>query len=309
MKKIIASILVLSSIFGILTASAKKPSYEPIKIDYVYEREGNVTFSVNPAVELLFIAARLAGFESFTRYENSDYLNQIDLLFEKYKNSDFVLKLKKLKDAGLSDIALIQLSYYLEPDFSGTTVSIKPVPKELKNYWGGLNSSELNTLVKMLNEFAKKTNFQRIYILNKSTYINFVMGAINDMKKDKVFEWVANYFGNGDLEPVHAELSILAGYAWGGIINNNGVIERHMTVLPSFNKYACVLSFCQTFGEELANDIWEDVEKNFTDYYHSYIVKYNDVKAVRNFNGDLFPNEFMIQIIMKQIFSQQKRII
>lgn len=254
--------------------AAKNPEYEKIEFDIATVTEGNVTFTVNPAAELLFIAGRLAEFEDCKSWYGGEYLDQIDTLFEKYKETDFVNKLKKLRSKGFTAYELCGLATYLKPDFSGTEIPMNPLPNELPTRLKKLGAKEINNLVKDLHDFAIKTNFSRIYILCKGQYLNFIGNVKQQAIDNKVLDWATAYFTSGNINQTIIHVSYFTGYAFGNYYVKNGQVIRTGFVIPNGNYYYTAVSLIESEVTIVGNSIWKDVEENYKKIMSSYVNKY-----------------------------------
>lgn len=301
MKKVILSIVLSMMCFSMIFAAKKNPEYEKIDFDIATVTEGNITFTVNPAAELLFIAARLAEYEDCTYWYGGDYMDQIDTLFEKYKESDFVKKIKQYRSRNITTYELCCLASYLKPDFSGTEVALDPLPAELPTRLKKLGARELNSIVKDLHDFALKTNFSRIYILNKAQYLNFIGNVKQQAIDNKVLDWATGYFTSGNINKTVIHVSFFTRYAFGHYYIKNGQVVRTGFAVPNGNYYSTAVALIESEVSIITNSIWKDVEENYKKVMTSYVNKYFAEEKNRKGMVEVYTNPRVLDIFLREL--------
>lgn len=297
MKKPLLSIISGLLVLGTITSCASKQTKieaEPLKFDVaVTETDTHFTFTTLPQVELMAIVCRLAELPGATNNYIGDnsYLSQIDTLFAKYKTSSVVLQAKTLAQKGIDLSGFLSLAYHIEPDFSGTTFSIKEIPDTLNNLWKEkATTSEISNFCKTFLEFASECNYSRIYDLNRSTYIA-QQGYINsDLTKYKLAEWSKAFFSDGNIEPVTINVcnvvcgSLFYDYA----TDSNNKKQNYVTFSTGLGNYAVyVEDFLCIYTQDYANKNWDLVKDHYIEYIKAFAIrrmpdKADEIKKTKN---------------------------
>ena len=79
-------------------------------------------------------------------------------------------------------------------DFSGTIIPLKPFPDTLDKRWKKIGPNTINGFVKALHDFAVKSNFARIYMINRSDYLSNVNWLGDSLEKKNVEPWARKFF-------------------------------------------------------------------------------------------------------------------
>ena len=190
----LASLTLFASLF---TGCSKKSQLSPVNINPIVYQTDNITIKVDPELELLMIALRLAEVEPFSinyyGQEYSQFVDGVDSLFAKQKDHPFVKDIKSraknYKEGYRSALAIAQ---FISDDMTQMTIKQKEMPKELEKFWKGIN---LKTFIAQFNDFANTSNFARIWILYEP-HLKRQAIAEQDYQtcNKKSFDWISNYF-------------------------------------------------------------------------------------------------------------------
>ena len=203
MKKLLYTVLAALLLF---TSCSKKSELTPVNIKPIVYQTDNITVKVEPKLELLMIALRLAEVEPYSNdaytQDYSQFVDGVDKLFEKQKEHPIVKELKShcknYKD-GTSEI--LKITRYISDDMTQLTIKPKELPEEMMVFWKGIN---LKNFVAQFNDFAVKGNFERIWILYEAKLKNQAINVQDyyDFNK-KVTDWISDFYFSKDNIPLY----------------------------------------------------------------------------------------------------------
>ena len=208
MKKLfnttLAALTALTLFALLFTGCSKKSELTPVNINPIVYQTDNITIKVDPKLELLLIALRLAEVEPFSinfyGQEYSQFVDGVDSLFAKQKDhplvKDINSRAKNYKEGYRSALAIAQ---FISDDMTQVTIKQKEMPKELEKFWKGIN---LKTFIAQFNDFANTSNFARIWLLYEP-HLKRQAIAEQDYQtcNKKSFDWISNYFFAPDSKP------------------------------------------------------------------------------------------------------------
>ncbi len=304
MKKLliatIAALTVLASI-SLFTSCSKKSELTPVNIKPIVYQTDNITIKVDPKLELLLIALRLAEVEPFSyNYYGQDYsqfVDGVDNLFAKQKDHPFVKEIKSrsknYKDGYRPCLAIAQ---YISDDMTQMTIKQKEMPKELETFWKGIN---LKTFIAQFNDFANTSNYARIWLLYEP-HLKRQAIAEQDYQTANIkgTEWISKYFFAPDSKPeiLLYSSTLTSGYYYALPLtekDNKTVITQiagaYWTKDNDWNYYNSTLNITASYIYALVEKYWdlfsEDLtrltkkiyeENQFTDKVTDTIVKANN---------------------------------
>ena len=207
MKKLliatIAALTVLASI-SLFTSCSKKSELTPVNIKPIVYQNDNITIKVDPKLELLMIALRLAEVEPFSinyyGQEYAQFVDGVDNLFAKQKDHPFVKEIKsRAKNYKESYRSILAISHYISDDMTQISFKQKDMPKELESFWKGLNPK---TFIAQFNDFANASNYARIWVLYEP-HLKRQAIAEQDYQiyNNKIIDWISRYFFTPDSKP------------------------------------------------------------------------------------------------------------
>lgn len=207
MKKLliatIAALTLLASI-SLFTSCSKKSELTPVNIKPIVYQNDNITIKVDPKLELLMIALRLAEVEPFSinyyGQEYAQFVDGVDNLFAKQKEHPLVKDIKsRAKNYKESYRSILAISHYISDDMTQISFKQKEMPKELESFWKGLNPK---TFIAQFNDFANASNYARIWTLYEP---NLKRQAIAEQDyqiyNNKIIDWISRYFFTPDSKP------------------------------------------------------------------------------------------------------------
>lgn len=304
MKKLliatIAALTLLASI-SLFTSCSKKSELTPVNIKPIVYQNDNITIKVDPKLELLLIALRLAEVEPFSiNYYSQDYsqfVDGVDNLFAKQKDHPFVKDIKNraknYKDGYRSALAIAQ---YISDDMTQMTIKQKELPKEIESFWKGIN---LKTFIAQFNDFANTSNYARIWLLYEP-HLKRQAIAEQDYQTANIkgTEWISKYFFAPDSKPeiLLYSSTLTSGYYYALPLtekDNKTVITQiagaYWTKDNDWNYYNSTLNITASYIYALVEKHWdlfsEDLtrltkkiyeENQFTDKVTDTIVKANN---------------------------------
>ncbi len=304
MKKLliatIAALTLLASI-SLFTSCSKKSELTPVNIKPIVYQTDNITIKVDPKLELLLIALRLAEVQPFSNnYYNQDYsqfVDGVDNLFAKQKDHPFVKEIKSrsknYKDGYRSALAIAQ---YISDDMTQMTIKQKELPKEIESFWKGIN---LKTFIAQFNDFANTSNYARIWLLYEP-HLKRQAIAEQDYQTANIkgTEWISKYFFAPDSKPeiLLYSSTLTSGYYYALPLtekDNKTVITQiagaYWTKDNDWNYYNSTLNITASYIYALVEKHWdlfsEDLtrltkkiyeENQFTDKVTDTIVKANN---------------------------------
>jgi len=282
--KLTLSICLLANIV-LLNSCASKPAenkvelYEPIVIEGIetVSETGNVVFTNLPQFELMCLVCRLAGLQGFQGYYNGDnaYLAQMATLLEKYKDYSVVKMVQDFSRRGVTDDAFINLAYFIRPDFSGTTVPLNPKPDTLNAHWKDIPSVEINKFVKEMHDFAVTSNFARIYLLNRGTFMSDCLYMQESVKKYKFEEWMGKFFASDESQKIYMNVSRanVAMNGWDFSINVNNEKEYHLSTYPGTDYSSLSMSYLYLMNQSYVDENWDVVKEPFNNWLRKVLIR------------------------------------
>lgn len=207
MKKLliatIAALTLLASI-SLFTSCSKKSELTPVNIKPIVYQTDNITIKVDPKLELLLIALRLAEVEPFSiNYYGQDYaqfVDGIDNLFAKQKDHPLVKEIKsRAKNYKESYRSILAITQFISDDMTQIAFKQKEMPKALESFWKGLNPK---TFIAQFNDFANASNYARIWTLYEP-HLKRQAIAEQDYQiyNNKIIDWISRYFFTPDSKP------------------------------------------------------------------------------------------------------------
>lgn len=207
MKKLliatIAALTLLASI-SLFTSCSKKSELTPVNIKPIVYQNDNITIKVDPKLELLMIALRLAEVEPFSinyyGQEYAQFVDGVDNLFAKQKEHPLVKDIKsRAKNYKESYRSILAISHYISDDMTQISFKQKDMPKELESFWKGLNPK---TFIAQFNDFANASNYARIWVLYEP-HLKRQAIAEQDYQtyNKKLIDWISRYFFTPDSKP------------------------------------------------------------------------------------------------------------
>ena len=188
----------------ILTSCSKKAELTPVDIKPIVYQTDNITVKVEPKLELLMIALRLAEVQPFSinyyGQEYAQFVDGVDNLFAKQKEHPLVKDIKsRAKNYKESYRSILAISHYISDDMTQISFKQKDMPKELESFWKGLN---LKTFIAQFNDFANTSNYARIWILYEP-HLKRQAIAEQDYQiyNNKIIDWISRYFFTPDSKP------------------------------------------------------------------------------------------------------------
>lgn len=203
MKKTIHAIAVLTACIIFISCS-KKTALTPVNIQPLVYQNDNVTAEVDPKLELLMIALRLAEVEPFSsNYYGSDYsqyLDGVDKIFQNQKEHPLVKELKsRCKNYKKSYAPVIQISRYISDDMTKINIKSKELPEEMQDFWKGVN---LKSFIAQFNDFAVSSNFERLWLVYLPQLKNHAISVQEYYRyNQKVTDWISSYFFDKNHKP------------------------------------------------------------------------------------------------------------
>ena len=207
MKKLfiatIAALTLLASI-SLFTSCSKKSELTPVNIKPIVYQNDNITIKVDPKLELLLIALRLAEVEPFSinyyGQEYAQFVDGVDNLFAKQKEHPLVKDIKsRAKNYKESYRSILAISHYISDDMTQISFKQKDMPKELESFWKGLNPK---TFIAQFNDFANTSNYARIWVLYEP-HLKRQAIAEQDFQtyNKKILDWISRYSFTPDSKP------------------------------------------------------------------------------------------------------------
>lgn len=188
----------------LFTSCSKKSELTPVNIKPIVYQNDNVTIKVEPKLELLMIALRLAEIEPFsTNYYGQEYgqfVDGVDNLFAKQKEHPLVKDLKnRIKNYKESYRDIVAIAQYISDDMTQMTIKQKEIPEQLKTFWKDI---KLKTFIAQFNDFANTSNFARIWILYEPHLKRQAIAEQDFMSYNKsITDWISSYFFAPDSKP------------------------------------------------------------------------------------------------------------
>ena len=190
--------------FSMFTSCSKKAQIRPVNIQPLVYQNDNVTVEVDPKLELIMIALRLAEIEPFCNnyygQDYSQYLDGVDKLFQKQKEHPLVKELKaRCKNYKKSYAPVIQISRYISEDMTKINIKSKELPEEMQDFWKGVN---LKSFIAQFNDFAVSSNFERLWLVYLPQLKNQAISVQEYYRyNQKVTDWISSYYFDKNHKP------------------------------------------------------------------------------------------------------------
>lgn len=251
---------------------------EPLIIDGVESKSGNLIITNLPHFELLSLVCRMAEISEFTGYYTDDnsYLEQMTTLLNRFKDHAIVSTVKSFVNRGVTADAFVSLAYHIKPDFSGPVVPLAPKPDTLHNDWSSIPVSEIYSFIKLLHDFAVESNFSRIYGLNRSMVLGDCLRIQADLEKYKYDEWMQEFFNaSGEEKTMYLNISRTnAAYGfYDHAVDEENNLTFHVTSFPGngLNGYANCYALC--YVQLYASENWDAVKENFSKFFKTVAIR------------------------------------
>ena len=217
-----------------LVSCSKKAVLTPVNIQPIVYQTDNVTVTVEPKIELIMIALRLAEVEPFRNnvygQEYSQYLDGVDKIFANQKEHPLVKEIKsRCKNYKKSFNEILKITRYISDDMTEMTISQNEIPEDMLAFWKGIN---LKTFIQQFNDFAVSSNYERVWLVYNSQLKSQAIAVQEYFAYNKkITDWVSSFFYNKDYAPdyeIHATITS-GGYSYlpGPIYNS---VDNKMTV-------------------------------------------------------------------------------
>lgn len=291
MKNVIP--ILLGAFALIFTSCSKKVELTPVNIEPIIVENGNVTYKVDPRIEILMAAYRLAEF-NFAMIEGGagEYLSGIDKILEKQKEHPLVKQLKAATKDYMGDLCYcLNIVNYISPDFTSINLNKKNLPADLEFYWGNV---DLEKFIQNLNDFAIQSNYERIFKLYDKT----LKSAINNMKEffnknDKLLPWIEDYFYAPETE-INYVINICPTLNQYMVslkeINDGNKITHEIFLLPFVQQDGYVdvnysINWSYKILRELIKENWADLEEPIKKIVNDISEKNQfDIKKYKDYN-------------------------
>ena len=304
MKKLISAAVASLCLIASAFSAPKAPVLKPIDIDVVCEKGEYNDFVVDPRIEIIAIACRLAEMQGFTNVYGSgdELIGQTVTLYEKYKTHKAVNTIKTLIQKGIPNDAMISLAYHIKPDFSGTIIDFSPFPETLHYEWKKIPVRTIYTLISQLHDFAVESNFQRIYTMNRSTYLLDIGYVKEKFEKYQFAQWAKDYFRDEEIQhPVITMSRLCCSYSYYDFVKgSDGKRLSYLTSYSGENIYSVAMCYINFYTQLYANRNWEFVKENLSKYDHDYAIKMaaDKKEAEKNYKA---PTEYEFAIFLSPI--------
>lgn len=223
---------------------------------------------VSECFELTSIVFRLAEAPEYMNNDLSDYANDIDNYFYKYKSDKLITFVKNLrKEYGVSyDAVMIAASYLVIKNGRITILPGILKINEVDNRW---TQSDFETFVIYLNHFYKETKFRTFYLRHTELY-NFAVERMDELLKNIDVDWFQSFLGSEFRLP-SVIISLSNGtHNYGftrvlGKLRRNGIVlgtGEGVDGLPVYkkNKTSIVVhEFLHDYANSLILDYWDQL--------------------------------------------------
>lgn len=298
MKKILSSFILSLFVLGATFAATKPLNLEPIQIDPVIQTdEFGTSYQIDSTFEVIGIICRFAKFDGFTNYYNGEesYTSKIDTLFGKYKDHKAVKKAELLKTKGIKPDAMISLAYYIKPDFSGTIVDFDTFPEGLNPLWKKIKTKEIYEFITLVHDFAKDSNYARIFILNKPDLLGSVGYFNKDSQKYHLSEFTKKFFNNPQNNKTVVSVNMICpGVRYDNFITDvQGNSVNYAGIYPKCYLSEYFLSYFAACCQPVVNYIFDDIKDHFQDFFLKYTKRFiTDEKQYKEYekNFVLYPS-------------------
>lgn len=245
---------------------------------------------VDPRVELLSIAFRLAEAHEFKADYFKNYVSDINSYFAEYKNHEFIDFIKEIRnEQGIGYDAVATMAIHLSyPELK----PIIPFSENIPEKRWGTNLKNTERFVTLLQKFHKESNFQKFYDEHQDLYKiaedRFNQNVLNEIDLD----WYPQFYGKVPNE----KFTIILGMGFAG---NFGVKMQ----VP--NQKDIVYSILGTWDFDNDGNPLYTTENGYTEtivheFNHSFVNYLQD-----NIEKDLEPYGDKIYKIVKKELSEQ----
>lgn len=304
---VITSLLIPMMFF---TSCSKKSNakieLEPLTIDYVKDSTELFDLTVKPQQELFSIVLRLAGLEAFNNsgWLTETYISNVDTYFEKYKNEPVVKTAQNILKKNSNPQKLLTFGACIKEDFSGIECNVEKLPDAIVYAFKDIKPATLTLFVSQLNEFAHKTNFERFYLMNKSSYISNVAVVKDFIQKTepedkiKIEDWFKDFYSGYEVDRTTINISTI----------NNGncyytsydlpdsSVHNYVFFSAYSSKFAVLLYPNAIYGNKLMNELWPE----YKDVFENYITKF---KVKNNIASDLDTYMQFVSVVSDSLLS------
>lgn len=282
MKKVILLILALFCIHNIVFAQLKS--------------------EINECFELTSIVFRLAEAPEYVNKAVPDYSDEIDTYFAKYKDHKLIPFIKELrKKSGVSYDAVATAAAFLE--IKNGVIGVKTGHDILKinqiePRW---SEQSFQIFVSYLNDFYKKTRFEKFYSQHTDLY-NTAVERMNERLKDLHFDWFQSFLGRG-LEKTLVILSLCNGshnYAFQSPDKTGGIVigcGSDPGGLPAYHKnmiFIIMHELLHGYINPRIADCWNQIDTASQKIY-SYVKE--DMRKLAYTNAQTTINEWLINLL------------
>ena len=190
--------------FSMFTSCSKKAQLRPVNIQPLVYQNDNVTVEVDPKLELIMIALRLAEIEPFCNnyygQDYSQYLEGVDKIFQNQKDHPLVKEFKsRSKNYKKSYVSVLQMSRYISDDMTKISIKSKELPEEMQDFWKGIN---LKNFIAQFNDFAVTSNFERLWLVYLPQLKNQAISVQEYYRyNQKVTDWISSYYFDANHKP------------------------------------------------------------------------------------------------------------
>ncbi|MDR0828879.1 MAG: DUF4932 domain-containing protein [Prevotellaceae bacterium] len=192
---------------------------------------------VDERVELMSIVFRLAEADEYVLNAIPLYVSEIDKYFGKYKNHSLINYTKTLRNEyGIGYDAVAGFSIFLEIKNKKIKLRQDINLTQLDERW---NTDSIPKYIALLNDFYKKTKFNKFFIKNKEIRETAEANFIKEVTDKVDFDWFKNFFGYLPEKKIRIIVSLANGWHNYGpkIIYNDGQ-EEYYAIIGSCNENA-----------------------------------------------------------------------
>jgi len=272
---------------------------------------------VDPRIELLSIAFRLADADEFKADYFKSYVNDINTYFAEYKNHEFINFIKEIRnEQGIGYDAVAKMAIHL------TYPGLKPIIPFSENIpekrWG-TNLKNTEHFLTLLQKFYKESNFQKFYSEHQNLYKiaedRFNQNVLNEIDLD----WYQDFYGKVPNE----KFTIILGMGFTGNFGVKLQVPNQKEVVYSilgtwdFDKegkpiYTTENGYIETvvheFNHSFVNYLQDNIEKDLEPYgnkIYKIVNKELSEQAYSNWLTAL--NEGLVRAAVIEYFSSSKK--
>ena len=164
---------------------------------------------VDERVEAVSVVFRLAGAEEYSRNDNEKYAEDIRTYFETFKNSEIIEFIKENRNQnGLGNDAVMSMATHISFEKNKFKL-ITEKENTLDKRWAKV---DIKKFVSLLNEFYKKTNFQKFFNIHAEDYAKAEKEYEKVVLRDFNQNWYSKFYGKMPNE----EYVFILGFGNGG---------------------------------------------------------------------------------------------